>query len=174
MIGFFLLAVTVLVWWASRKRNDAAMELVFIGYTNQFPPSTSGIPAMPSGERKLVLMPGEHIALLRAANTGSAPVEARTEQSWATVDAFESSPPQVLKPGESMMVHVIVDPSKGPWSTELIYSRHGFREKLYDWTWNANTPSILQRPLDQAFYPESVRVKCGPITNLLHKVGSID
>jgi hypothetical protein len=168
VISVFFLVGMVLLSWAGGNRNDAAMTLVFIGYTNRLPLSTSGMPAITG--RKLFLMPGQHIALLRAANTGSVPVEAHAAiwpDNAATIihELPNGATSRLLKPGESLIVHVTVDPSDGPWSTELTYSRRGLREKLYEWTWNAKTPNILQRPLDLAFYPKFVRVKCGPITN---------
>src|SRR5213594_30809 len=140
LIGGFL----VLMLWIDigGKRNDAAITVVFVGYTNPLSRSISGMPDARGG--RPVSMADEHIALLRATNTGSVPVQVSTaiwdSSTIAILDPSAPSPPWVLKAGESMMIHVVVHPGRGPWSTELTYSRYGFREKFYDWTWNENTP----------------------------------
>jgi hypothetical protein len=164
-----LLTVGVLRFW-SRHGRDVVLDIIFVGYTNEVASSLSGMPEIP-GVRVGPLPPAQ-TALLRATNKGSFPlkVNAGYQAGSAATPGFVRPSggllPRVLKPGESVLVYVTVDPGTGPWWTEYMCERHGSRDRFYNWVWNrASGSRAAQSFLSHVMPANLVFVKCGPVTN---------
>lgn len=111
----------------------------FLGYSNQ----TVGIPGLPEGAQ--VWQPSLSYALVLVTNCGGVAVELYPSVNGTNYvpvggtlrlrDGFVGPSgqnlPRILKPGETMTIHIGPSQFLQPWSTEIIAQRRGFWDRLY-------------------------------------------
>jgi hypothetical protein len=165
-----LAAAVVFILLASRGRNENAVSLSFVGFTN-VPIGTT------SGKDSTFSWP---MALIRATNYGSVPIKLdaaiRSENFWQDTNQVThftngftppsgAGLPKILKPGESSIFEVDANFSSEPWWTEINYFRRGAWERAYGWAWNRASSAVRRKVFRFIPAPKDFWVKAGPFTN---------
>src|SRR4030095_3920748 len=133
-IGAVLLLTAFLGWRSKKRRTDASVELIFIGYTNKAVEVISS-----RGESRTLY---RCVPQLRATNTGVVAIQLFAPvviQIKVGRPGFQPSSPselrQVLKPGDTVTIEGVSDNYDDPWWTEVSYQRYGLAERVYYWAW---------------------------------------
>ena len=174
----FLFIVVLLMVRAGTESGSTGPGLMFVGYTNELLTPDTQMPALLRRDAYFVAT-GDSLggperftvptALLLATNTGSVAVEvfaAVSPDSFSAPDFAGPSAtglPRLLKPGQSTIIRVVVDPRQGPWWTEVGYQPRRLRDRLYGWAWSSGNTTV--KAWVGPKLPGIDFVKFGPVTN---------
>jgi len=171
VLVFVFLLVVMIGFWLMAPKEKLALNLVFLGYTNEALPTQT-----PAGLTMVVYSP---LALVQVSNSGNYPVELRNalrRTSFQAQDFARPLPygfPSTLGPAESTIVRVrgegwrvaLGEPKNVPWRTEIAFRRSGARERIFGRIWSVAGRTGPKWLSNINVWPDLYWASCGPITN---------
>jgi hypothetical protein len=173
-----LFIVVLLMFGGGAESGGTGPKLIFVVYTNEPLTPDTQMPAVLRRDAYFVAT-GDSLggperftvptALLLATNAGSVAVDVLAAVSPASFTAPDFAAPSAtglpcaLKPGQSTIIKVVVDPREGPWWTEVGYQPRRLRDRLYGWAWSSGNTTV--KAWVGPKLPGIDFVKFGPVTN---------